>query len=280
MTVLRKRSLFVPVLGVCLLLSLSHGSAASDDRPVGVMSALVKEIALLEAEMKIEKSEVRSGVGFRVGELGGKKVVICHSDVGKVNAAMTAMHLIHTYHVSAIIFTGIAGSLDPELGIGDIVIATEATEHDFGTFFAGRSAIQPRGIPVRVDGIRERRRWFRADEQLVGIARNAADKVDLPEVPTVPPRKPRVVLGRIVSGDQFVASSEKRDELRSTFSAHCVEMEGGAVAHVCEVHGVPWVLIRANSDLANEDARVDAQTFGDYAAAVSNLIVKKMLELY
>ena len=190
--------------------------------------------------------------------------------IGKVNAALTAEILIREYGVDAIIFTGVAGGINPELNIGDIVIAERVVHHDYGQITPATF------IPWDTVG-------FLADSFLVAITAQAAENVTFDSIPQKIRKKvtyfPRVIIGRVTTGDQFIASEEKREWIEKTFRADCVEMEGASVAQVCMVNEVPFVIIRCLSDLANEKADIDFEAFVNYAAKNSNVIVKEIINL-
>jgi adenosylhomocysteine nucleosidase len=235
---------------------------------IGIMGALDEEIKMFKEEMKITRVDTIAQRVFYKGVMENKDVVIVKTEVGKVNAALTTQLLIDKFGVEKIIFTGIAGGIEPKVAPGDIVISTQLTYHDFGT-------ITPLGFslfdfsPILADSV------------LIEIARVASEKIDFPPLPKEitgdESNIPKVFLGTIVTGDQFIASSKKRKWLRKKFKAYAVEMEGASVAHVCKANDIPFVIIRSISDLADEGARIDIEKFKSYAARNSASIVKQML---
>jgi len=248
---------------------------------IGIMGALNEEIKMLKDEMKLTKEIKIAGRVFYLGKLEGKEIVLVEAGMGKVNAAITSQLLITQLKVEKIIFTGIAGGVSPDLGIGDLVIATKVAQHDYGSigpqgFFPFRPGTLPVG-EVNIESV-----YFKTDEKLLNIAMSASDGITLNKLPegtilSNEGRIPKIVSGIIVTGDQFVVSKIKRKWLFETFNALATEMEGGAVAQVCEINNIPFLLIRSISDLANEDAEVNFNKFVDYAAKNSVLLVKKIL---
>jgi adenosylhomocysteine nucleosidase len=179
--------------------------------------------------------------------------------VGKVNAAVTTQILIDQFQVEQVIFTGVAGAIHPDLQIGDIVVSTDCLQHDMDATPLG---FAPGQIPFSEQWI------WQADPQLVKRAVEAGRKLD---------GEIRVVTGRILSGDQFVASREKVAKLHEQFAAHCTEMEGAAVGQVCAMNGIPFVIVRSMSDKADGSAHVNFVEFTKLAAQRSFEIVRHML---
>ena len=181
--------------------------------------------------------------------------------VGKVNSAVHAQLLISKFDADMLIFTGVAGSLDPKIDICDIVVSTDCVQHDVEASALGYA---PGEIPYQEVS------FFEADTAL----REAAVRAVREAAPEV-----HVFEGRIASGDQFVSSAEDKERIVSTFGALCCEMEGAAVAHVAWLNDVPFVVIRAISDKADGSAHMDYPTFVAQAADRSASIVTHLLEL-
>ena len=227
---------------------------------IGIIGAMNEEVVELLADMINQKSEEIGNLKFYEGELKGRDVVLVECGIGKVNAAMCATLLIERFKVDQVIFTGVAGGVNPEIEIGDIVISTELIEHDFDCSAFGMD----KGVIPRMANSK-----FKADEEMIALAEKVAvEKFG----------EARVWKGRILSGDQFVASPEKIEWLREYFVGECTEMEGASVAHVCELLGVPFLIIRAVSDKANSEAHVDFKEFTLLAAKNSKMIIEGMLE--
>ena len=226
---------------------------------IGIIGAMHDEVELLQEEMQAEEIVEKAGMLFHKGVLCGKEVVVVQSGIGKVNAALCAQILVDVFEVDTLINTGIAGSLDAQIDIGDMVISTDAVQHDVDTTVFG----DPYGQIPNMDTFS-----FPADEKLVKLAKQVNEEAN-PDIQTF--------TGRIVSGDQFIASNEKIKWLRDTFNAYCTEMEGASVAHVCYTLNVPFVIIRAISDKANHEANVDYGEFVKVAAKNSKTIVEGIL---
>lgn len=222
---------------------------------VGIIGAMDTEIAMLKEKMDIGQTTEVATLTFYEGVLQGVEVVLVRSGIGKVNAAMCAQILIDRFGVEAIINSGVAGALHPDLEVGDIVLATEVMQHDIDASIFG----DPRGtIPGLEDSI------FMTDSRFLEAC--CQEKTDY-----------KIVKGRIVTGDQAVGDSKTKEFLYNQFDGYCVEMEGGAIAHVCHLNGIPFMIIRAISDKANEEVEVDYNAFLHDSAMKSAAIVESML---
>ena len=228
---------------------------------IGIIGAMNQEVIALKADMDVSDIIEKSSMTFVIGKLCGKDVTVVQSGVGKVNAAVCAQILISDMGADVLINTGIAGSLDANIDIGDMVISTDAVHHDMKAVAFG----YPRG---QVPGMKTFS--FPADEELVKMAAKANRKAN-PDIQTF--------TGRIVSGDEFVASDEKKDELSRFFGGLCTEMEGAAIAHTAYLNHIPYVIIRAISDKADGSAKVDYPTFEKKAIVHSVRLVKELLPM-
>lgn len=227
---------------------------------IGIIGAMHEEIVELRSVIEDITEERVINFTFYRGKLRGKDVVLVEGGIGKVNASVCTTLLIDHFKVDKLIFTGVAGGVNPDIKVGDIVVSTDLMEHDFDCTAFGSA---PGEIP------RMETSKFEADEELVKIATEVAHATFESE---------RVRVGRIVSGDQFIASVEKVSWLNEIFSAECTEMEGAAVAHVCYMFNTPFVILRAISDNANHDGAMDFAEFTALAAKNSKVIVEGMLE--
>lgn len=227
---------------------------------IGIIGAMELEVEQLKAEMTVSKIEKRAGMDFYVGTLNGASVVVVRCGIGKVNAALCVQILADIYEATHIINTGVAGSLNAALDIGDILISKDALHHDMDVTIFG---YQMGEVPQM--GFRE----FTADERMVSLAKAACEKVN-PDI--------HVVLGRVVSGDQFISSKEVKERLISQFQGDCAEMEGASIAHGAFLNGLPFVIIRAISDKADDSAEMDYPTFEKAAAKHSAALVKELLK--
>lgn len=210
---------------------------------LGIIGAMESEVAKLKEIMKEVTVTRVASMEFYKGNLNGKEAVVVQAGVGKVNAACCTQALLDHFSVSCVINTGIAGSLQNKIDIGDIVLATDTIEHDMDATIFGYSLGQVPGMEVRS---------FQADEQLRKIARECCEEVN-PDI--------HVYEGRVVSGDQFISSKEKKAWLIDNYEGYCAEMEGAAIAHVAYLNQVPFLIVRAISDKADDSAEMDYPTF-------------------
>ncbi|MDO4797139.1 MAG: 5'-methylthioadenosine/adenosylhomocysteine nucleosidase [Coriobacteriales bacterium] len=226
---------------------------------VGIIGAMDIEVTQLCEALEGVQEEHCLGMTFYTGTLDGVDVVAVQCGVGKVNAALCAGVLVTIFDVTHVINTGVAGALDARIDIGDIVVSTDAVQHDMDCTPLGYAAGR---IPLMDNSV------FCADEDLSLEAVYAVRKV----APTV-----SVYQGRIASGDQFVASAEQKERIVSQFGAMCGEMEGAAIAHACHLAKVPFVIIRSISDKADGAATMDYPTLKIEAAARSAAVVEYMV---
>lgn len=218
---------------------------------------MAEEIAALLDGLEDPVAVSRGAFDFTRGRLAGVEVLLAQCGIGKVNAAaLTQLLLLEG--VSAVIFTGVAGAVDARLEVGDIVVSTDALQHDLDVTALGYDL-------GRVPG--ESLSWP-ADPRLRRAALEAA--TELSEVRNV-------LEGRVVSGDQFIASPTRVAELRERFGAACAEMEGAAVAQLCAKAGVPFVIVRSISDTADHGAEVDFRAFTRLAAERAKRVVRGVL---
>ena len=213
---------------------------------LGIIGAMAQEIETLLGLLEERKDTVHAGTAFYEGKLEGLDAVGVQCGIGKVNAALCVQMLCDFYGVTHLVNTGIAGSLDAALAIGDLVISRDAMYHDVDVFHFGYVPGQMPGLPVS----------FPADSALVEAAYAAAEAIN--------PGHTRK--GRVASGDQFVCDSALKDKIIAITGASCTEMEGAAIAHAAYRNGVPFVIIRAISDKADNSADMDYPTFERMAA--------------
>lgn len=226
----------------------------------GIIGAMEEEIALLKEKMEIEVIVKKASMEFYQGTLNGREIVVVRSGIGKVNAGLCAQILVDVFNVSRLINTGIAGSLKAEINIGDIVISSDALHHDMDA----RNFGYARGEIPRMNTIS-----FPADPELISIAKTACEKVN-PEI--------GVFVGRIVTGDQFIAERSVKDEIASWTEGYCTEMEGAAIAQAAYLNHVPFVIVRAISDKADDSATMDYPTFERQAIEHSVKLVEEFVE--
>jgi len=265
---MKRRLLAAVCLALTALLASCHCAPRhkTPPAPLAVLGAFKPEVELLEKMLTDAGTQEIEGIQFMSGRFGNRPIVIAWTGVGKVNAAMTTTLLLEHFRPTRVLFTGIAGAVDPNLEPGDIVIAKRTAHHDMGTLSS--EGIEPGGVRSRLTG-EDNPVFFPGDPNLLTAADCAARKVVFePVVLQSGPRPPKVVTGTIVTGDSFVASREKSAELSETFGAEAVEMEGAAVAQVCYQRGVGCLVIRSMSDKADQSAVIDKQLF--YALAAKN----------
>lgn len=224
----------------------------------GIIGAMDEEVAKIKEEMSDVTITSIAGMDFYEGKLNGKDVVVVRSGIGKVNAGMCSQILADRFSVGAIINTGIAGSLRNEINIGDIVLSTDSVQHDVDASGFGYKKGQ---IP-RVDTFS-----FKADEKLLELAFDCNTRVN-PDIQTF--------RGRVVSGDQFISDKDKKKWLIDTFDGSCAEMEGAAIAQAAYLNNIPYLVIRAISDKADDSAGVDYAVFEEQAIKHS---VRLLLEM-
>lgn len=227
---------------------------------IGIIGAMEIEVEELKSQMEEVTVKEKASMEFYQGTLNGKEVVVVRSGIGKVNAAVCTQILVDDFQVEAVINTGIAGSLKAEINIGDIVVSTDALQHDMDA----REFGYPKGQIPQMNAFS-----FKADETLRKVAAECCKKAN-PDI--------QVFEGRVVSGDQFVASSEVKDELIREFAGSCTEMEGAAIAQAAYLNHVPFVVLRAISDKADNSATMDYPTFEKAAARHCANLVKEMVK--
>jgi adenosylhomocysteine nucleosidase len=217
------------------------------------------EVEELKSLLQNVKVTSRAGMDFYQGTLSGAQVVIVRCGIGKVNAALCVQILADVFQVTHVINTGVAGSLNAVLDIGDILISVDAVHHDMDVSPLGYA---PGIVPQMAES------FFKADERLVNLAWDVCQEVN-PDV--------SVLKGRVVSGDQFIAKKEVKERLISTFHGDCAEMEGAAIAHGCYLNQIPFVIIRAISDKADDSAEMDYPTFEKAAAKHCAKLVENLV---
>lgn len=227
---------------------------------IGIIGAMEEEVAILKEKMEDVRIIKKASMDFYEGTLAGKKAVVVRSGIGKVNAGICAQILADVFSVEAIINTGIAGSLNKDINIGDIVVSTDVVQHDMdATGFGYRKGQIPQ-MPVF---------FFNADERLRKLAVKVCSEVN-PDI--------QVFEGRIASGDQFVCDQDVKDGIVSEFSAYATEMEGAAIGQAAYLNDVPFLVIRAISDKADGSAQMDYSEFEKAAIVHSVNLTLKMLE--
>jgi len=255
------------LLTIALLLVAPTGAQRAAAPPVTVLlGAFDAEVAALSSKVSGKHERTVMGVKFVQGRLGHRRVVVAQTGMGKVNAAMTTAIALMAFKPEQVVFSGIAGGVGPDLRPGDLVIGEKAVQHDYG--FLGPDGFKHEAT-VRFNSNEHNPLFYDSDPRLVVLAEVLAQKVTFENIPSEKgPRLPRVRKGIIATGDMFIANSAKKKELIETFKTDAVEMEGAAVAQVCQGQNTPFIIIRSISDNADEGAATDVKAF--YQAAAEN----------
>ena len=228
-------------------------------KTIGIIGAMEVEVAILNEKMEDVRIIIKASMDFYEGILAGKKVVVVRSGIGKVNAGICAQILADLFSVDAIINTGIAGSLNKNINIGDIVLSTDVVQHDMdATGFGYRKGQIPQ-MPVF---------FFNADDNLRRLAAEVCKEVN-PDI--------QVFEGRIASGDQFVCDQDVKNRIVSEFSAYATEMEGAAIGQAAYLNEIPFLVVRAISDKADGSAQMDYSEFEKAAVDHSVRLTLNML---
>lgn len=227
---------------------------------IGIIGAMELEVEELKSKLQDTKITEKAGMEFYEGTLNGAQTVVVRSGIGKVNAALCVQILADVFEVTHVINTGVAGSLNAKLDIGDILVSKDALHHDMDVRVFG---YQLGEVPQM--GCRE----FPADERLISLAMKSCAKVN-PDI--------HCLSGRVVSGDQFISDKSVKEKLISEFQGDCAEMEGASIAHGAYLNKIPFVIIRAISDKADDSAEMDYPSFERAAAKHSALLVEDMVQ--
>ncbi|MBQ2990785.1 MAG: 5'-methylthioadenosine/adenosylhomocysteine nucleosidase [Clostridia bacterium] len=226
---------------------------------IGIIAAMNVEMESLRSYIENPETEVISGIRFVRGTLEGKDVVTAVCGIGKVFAAMCAQTMILHYQPSCIINTGVAGTLTDRLTIGSIAVSSAVVQHDMDT--------SPLGDPVGlISGINKVQ--LPADKLLSGRLSACAKVMGV-----------KTLTGVIASGDQFVASAERKTFITEQFGAIACEMEGAAIGQVCHVNRVPFCVLRAISDSADGSSHMDYPAFVQMAASQSVNLMRRFLTI-
>ena len=227
---------------------------------IGIIGAMEEEVSLLKDKMQDVKVSKKASMEFFQGKVFEKELVVVKSGIGKVNASICAQILVDLFHVDTIINTGVAGSLQNDINIGDIVLSSDTMQHDMdATNFGYEVGVIPR-MEMSI---------FKADQCLLEKAQSKCKEVN-PDI--------NVFVGRVVSGDQFVSDASKKTWLVDTFSALCTEMEGAAIGQVAYLNKIPFLIIRAISDKADNSASMDYEEFVKQAIKHTINLIEAILQ--
>lgn len=224
---------------------------------IGIIGSTSTEIQSIKDNMFIERKEKYAGFDFYICKYKELDVVVTSCSVGKVNASSCTQILIDKFNVKKIINTGIAGSLNENVKLGDIVISDDITYHDVR--------------PIQMKNCFPFKQYFNSDEELKNIALKAYENSDL--------NCHNCHIGRMITGDAFIADTDLKYRLINDYSPYCVEMEGAAIAHVSDINNVPFLIVRSISDNADDNAAIAYKEFEIIASSNSAKLVINMLNL-
>ena len=223
---------------------------------IAILGAMREEIEPLLPKVENLKKEEYANNIFYTGTLSGKEIALAYSKIGKVNAALTATLLIEKYGCKKLLFSGVAGGINESLKIGDLIVADKLVQHDVDITVFGHAW---GFIPESGD-------FVESDKELNEIASKVAEKLGI-----------KLIRGTIATGDQFIASEEKKEWIKNTYNADALEMEGASVGYVCKCLGVPFFVLRAISDTADMDAGFSFEEFLVSSAKVSANFLENIL---
>jgi len=228
-----------------------------ENEKIAIMCAMREELEPILKEVEVKETVEYGRNKFYLAEFRGLDLILAYSKIGKVNAATTATVLVEKFNAKKILFSGVAGAIDKDLEIGDLIIATKTCQHDVDlTVFD----YPPGFIP-------ESKVYFECDEELNRIAMNVAERLKI-----------NLKKGIIASGDQFIHSKERKEWIKNTFKASAIEMEGGAVGCVAWTLNIPFFMLRSISDTAEEGAGVDFDEFLEESSKISAKFLIEMLK--
>ena len=227
---------------------------------IGIIGAMEIEVAELKRTMQVNRTVKKAQMEFFEGTLEGAPAVVVRSGIGKVNAAICTQILVDDFGVEGVINTGIAGSLKAEINIGDLVLSTDVMHHDMDATGFG----YPLGQIPQMDIFS-----FKADEKMRKLAKEICERVN-PDI--------KVFEGRIVSGEQFISDKSVKNRIVENFGGYCTEMEGAAIAQTAYLNHIPFLIIRAISDKADDSAVMDYPIFEKKSAEHSFRLTKNFVK--
>lgn len=227
------------------------------EETIAIMAAMDEEVQeIINIMQNIHQKNI-FGVIVYEGQINGLKVILVQTGVGKVNAARTAQLIIDKYNIKYIINVGTAGGLNNQLDIGDIVIGEKLIQHDFDITAFGHEKGYITGIGTT----------FKSNEKLIKKAQNIMKKLN----------NTNIIIGTIASGDIFCTEIGMKDKIRNKFNADCVEMESAAVAQVCTLDEIPFIVIRSISDVPNGNNTIIFEKFIQIASKKCAEFIKEMI---
>lgn len=227
----------------------------------GIIAAMQEEMQEIEKIMKNTKKIERYNLNFITGEINNKKIILVEAGVGKVNAARTTQILIDKFDIDALINVGSAATANKELEIGDIVIGSKLVQHDFDITAFGH----PKGYISNIG------QYLESDSELVKKMENTIKKINNIDF--------KIMVGTIASGDIFCTEEEMKDKIRNKFNADAIEMEGAAIAQVCKLDNVPFIVIRGISDSPNGNNEITFEQYLEKASYRCALIIDKFMNI-
>ncbi len=272
-----------PICRILLFLVVcgAFSIAGAQEKPVLLLYAFSEEGKTVAASMAVNDRDTVLGREVLIGTLSGQSIIFAETGVGMSNAAMTTQSLIDRYSPRCLLLTGIAGGIDTAVNIGDITAPSVWIEHDYGYF--GENGFEPESLKIfdAALGKLVRAREFNADGSLLAIAQKIP--IDSLTMSPINGRTPRLTIGGVgVSGNQFIDNKEHRAWLSAEFAALVTDMESAAVAQVCTVNGLPFLIFRSASDLAGGSGSSTADTeikeFFTVAAKNSSVVLLAFLE--
>lgn len=225
----------------------------------GIIAAMQEEMQEIEKIMEEKQSQKIYELNFITGKINATEVVLVEAGIGKVNAARTTQILIDNFNIDAIINVGSAGSTNDELDIGDIVIGNRIVQHDFDITAFGH----PKGFISNVG------QYVESDSSLIEKMEQRISKMQDNEF--------KIKIGTIASGDIFCTELKMKEKIRTKFNADAIEMEGGAIAQVCKLDNIPFLIIRSISDKPNENNHITFDQFLEKASKRCAKIIKEFL---
>lgn len=225
---------------------------------IGIMGAMPEEIAPILEKVGEYKTTEYANNKYYEANYKGLNLVIAYSKIGKVFSTLTASTMIQKFGIEKLLFSGVAGAVNPNLKVGDLVVATKLAQHDLDiTAFGHPHGYVPEGIV-----------FVESDDELRTLSKDVADELGL-----------KVLEGTIATGDQFVCDTSRKNFIATTFQADALEMEGASVAVVCDALKVPFFILRAISDAADMDASFSFDEFLEHSAIQSATFVMKMVDI-
>jgi len=240
---------------------------------IGILCAIPEETKAFGAALTVKHKYAIGDSVFLEGALEGVDITLIECGIGKVNAAFAATVLCDHFKCTKLIFSGIAGGIDPALHVGDVIIADRLIQMDYGKFQGGDVMPYRPGVPPLAPPEGE------IGYLLPQTLREKLSPLLTTQLPMWKDRTPKISFGTILTGDVFLNDSARREILFNSHGAQAIEMEGAAIAQVAEKFGAETVIIRALSDLAGDDSHLDFATFAHFAAQSAASLVMKTLQL-